>query len=150
MQKTILPPEVLSGVAVMDALHQDFFNALADLSSTPDAEFGIRYGLFVKQAEQAFLTEEQWMEKINYPLIKAHREQHARALAALHHVHACVMTGDLVTGREVAENLLPQWCVFHMSTMDFECALAMRTAGAESAQAGSVPPSFCVIESATP
>jgi hemerythrin len=138
MLQAILPSEMSLGVAAIDELHRDFFDALIDLSSASDSEFGVRYSAFIKQAEHAFSTEEQWMEEIDFPVLKIHREQHARVLAALHNVHLRVMEGDLATGREVAEKLLPQWCVFHMSTMDAELASAMRRAGANLAQPATV------------
>ncbi len=68
------------------------------------------------------------MEEIDFPIIKSHREQHARVLSALHHVHSRVMNGDLVMGHEVVEKLLPQWFVFHISTIHAALAAAMQMA----------------------
>lgn len=134
MLQAIWPSEMSTGVAAMDELHHDFFEALAGLSSATDKEFESRYGKFVAKAERTFSTEEQWMEGIDCPTLKSHREQHARVLGALHNVHSRVMGGDLSTGREVVEKLLPLWFVFHLSTMDMALAASLQLAGTEAAQ----------------
>jgi hemerythrin len=139
MLQAILPPEMSTGVAAMDELHRDFFEALIGLSSTSAKEFEARYGAFVSKAEHVFSTEEQWMEEIDFPIIKSHREQHARVLSALHHVHSRVMNGDLMTGREVVEKLLPQWFVFHISTMDVALAAAMQIGDIDVMRPASAP-----------
>ncbi|MDF3036874.1 MAG: hypothetical protein K0S28_2148, partial [Paucimonas sp.] len=43
-----------------------------------------------------------------------------------HHVHSRVLDGDLATGRETVETLLPQWFAFHISTMDMALAASMQ------------------------
>lgn len=135
--------EISSGVPAMDKLHQDFFEALNEVSSRKDREFSAGYGAFVTKVEQIFRQEEQWMEDIDFPVSKAHQEQHARVLGALHHVHSRLMSGELGVGREVVDQLLPEWFAFHISTMDAPLALAMRMAQAgmalPSQRSGSMP-----------
>jgi hemerythrin-like metal-binding protein len=133
MSKQTLTPEaalstnVSSGIVEMDQLHFDFFGALSELSALPDEEFAAGFSRFVRYAEQAFAWEEQWMlEDSDFSADKSHREQHARVLGALHHVHSRVLDGDLATGRETAETLLPQWFAFHISTMDMALAASMQ------------------------
>jgi hemerythrin len=63
------------------------------------------------------------MEETEFPGIKTHREQHARVLSALHHIHPQVTSGNAVLGRKVIEDLLPQWLAFHISTMDMAWAM---------------------------
>lgn len=118
--------EIASGVPEMDKLHQDFFQALGELASKTDSAFSNEYGAFVAKVEQVFREEERWMEEIEYPSARIHREQHARALGALHNVHSRVMNGEIGLGREVVERLLPQWYSFHASTLDTTLALAMQ------------------------
>lgn len=140
MPQAILPSEISTGAPAMDELHRDFLDALIGLSSTPDKEFEARYSAFVAKAERTFSTEEQWMEEIDFPIIKSHREQHARVLGALHHVHSRIMKGDLATGREVIEKLFPQWFIFHMSTMDVTLATALKMTDIGMTQPASVLP----------
>lgn len=128
-----LPSGLKSGVPAIDILHEDFLAALGGLSTAPDIDFADRYQNFVRQAEEAFRVEEDWMEELDLPVIKAHREQHARVLGALHHVYSRIQDGDLAIGREVVKRLLPRWFVLHMSTMDAALASAILGAGRISA-----------------
>ena len=125
--------DISFGVPAMDRLHHDLFSTLDELSCSNDNDFGPRYAAFVAKMEQAFREEEEWMDTLGYPPLAIHQEQHARVLGALHHIHALVMDGDLVIGRRVVEDLLPQWLSFHISTMDMPLALAMQRAGNEHA-----------------
>jgi hemerythrin len=141
MTQTIWLPEMSTGSAAIDELHQDFFRTLVQAASVTDKKFSAGYGALIAKVEHAFATEERWMEEIDFASLKAHREQHARILGALHHIHSKVMAGELATGRDVVERLLPQWFLFHMSTMDAALAMSMQTADAETAHSMFTPSS---------
>lgn len=128
MPTTTLPAALESGVPAIDRMHKDFLQALGGLCATRDCDFIDRYQDFVRQAEEAFRVEEEWMEQLDLPVIKSHREQHARVLGALHHVYSRILDGDLEVGREVVKRLLPRWFILHISTMDAALASAMREA----------------------
>jgi len=123
--------DISSGVPAMDRLHHDLFSALDALSSSGDVSFCAEFTAFVGIVERAFREEETWMEDADFSAITTHQEQHARVLGALHHVHSQVMDGDIGLGRHVADELLPQWLLFHISTMDTPFALAMQLARSE-------------------
>jgi hypothetical protein len=53
------------------------------------------------------------------------------------------MDGAIGLGRDVVDNLLPQWFALHMSTLDATLGLAMQMTQAERAQ----PASFATISS---
>lgn len=125
--------DISSGVPAMDRLHHDLFSALDNLSSSEDADFCTEFATFVRQMERAFREEEAWMDELDFQEMTAHQEQHARLLGALHHIHAQVMDGDVGIGRHVADDLLPQWLLLHISTMDTPFALAMQVARSEGA-----------------
>lgn len=129
MHQAILSHDISSGVAAMDALHKNFFDALDELSTASDSEFHIGYDRFIRKVERTFSTEEQWMEEIDFPALKSHREQHARVLSGLHHIRSRVMEGDLALGHDAVERLLPQWFIFHAFTMDAPLATAMQMFG---------------------
>lgn len=129
MHQAILSSDISSGVVAMDALHKNFFDALDELSSAIDSEFRIGYDSFIRKVERTFATEEQWMEEIDFPVLKSHREQHARVLSGLHHIRTRVMDGDLALGHDAVERLLPQWFIFHAFTMDAPLATAMQMFG---------------------
>ncbi len=120
--------EMLTGADDMDELHRAFFDTLMELSLVNDEKFSLCYATFVEKTERLFAIEDRWMEEIDFPALQSHREQHARVLGALHNVASHVMGGDLVIGRDVIERLLPQWCVFHMTTMDMALGMFMQMA----------------------
>jgi hemerythrin len=132
MLQGIWLPEMMTGVVAMDELHRDFLSVLSRLSVVEDEEFAAGYSALVANLERAFATEEIWMEQIAFPALKGHREQHARLLSALHHVHSSVMQGDLPSGQKVVKKLLPQWFAFHVATMDATLAVSMQITSMKS------------------
>ncbi len=114
------------GVAALDELHRLCRDAIRCASVASDTDFMHRFEHMLKQFHRAFSTEEQWMEAVDHPALKCHREQHARVLGALHHVHATVMAGDIGVGRHAVDDLLPKWLSLHIETLDTVLALALR------------------------
>ncbi len=128
MSQTIWSPELSTGFDAMDNLQRDFCEAMAGLSSLPDERFPGAFPRFISFVERAFRTEEEWMEEIEFPSLKSHREQHARVLGALHCTRSGILEGDLATGRKLVDLLLPEWFVFHASTMSMALAVALQLA----------------------
>jgi len=118
------------GIDELDMVHKALVDDVTALLATPDDKFGPAFQKMVANVEKDFHDEEELMEKIDYPGLPEHREQHARVLSALHHVAPHVMDGNIALGREAAE-LLPQWFLFHLSTMDTELAFALDSAGSD-------------------
>lgn len=112
------------GVPEMDLAHKAFLEELSALLAVSDEQFGPAFLVLVARIEGDFREEEELMEDLDYPGIAGHREQHARILGALHQVASRVMDGDIALGRE-AVALLPQWFMFHLSTMDTALAFAL-------------------------
>lgn len=112
------------GVPAMDDAHRAFLDEMADLLTAPDDRFAPAFMTLVAKIETDFHEEEALMEDIDYPGIRGHCEQHSRVLGALHHIAPRVMAGDIALGREAIE-LLPQWFLFHLSTMDTALAFAL-------------------------
>lgn len=119
------------GVPEMDDAHKAFLCELEELLNLSDERFAQAFVDMVSKVERDFREEEQLMEEIDYPGLQGHREQHARVLGALHHVAPHVMSGDIALGREAAE-LLPQWFLFHLTTMDTALAFALDLEGANT------------------
>ena len=132
MAQTIQPSELSTDASVLDELHHEIFEALVDLGSVADREFSACYSEMVAKVERAFAKEEEWMEKFDFPMLKGHREQHARVLRALHRTHSQAMNGYLAPGRNVVEKLLPCWLAFHICNMDMALAGAMQVCGPEA------------------
>jgi hemerythrin-like metal-binding protein len=95
------------------------------LSHTPDDQFSDGFTELIACLESNLRDEELVMEALNFPALRSHREQHARALSALHHTQPKVEGGDIALGREALE-LLPKWLLMHRSTMDLALAAATR------------------------
>jgi hemerythrin len=140
MQHAAYDSGMPTGVAPLDHLQRDFYEAMKCLATAPDSEFIYQYGEFVKVAERTFRIEEAWMEELDCAIVCCHREQHARVLAALHNVHARVMDGDLAIGRDVAERLLPQWFALHAETMDAALGATIACVGANVSIDGAMTP----------
>jgi hemerythrin len=124
MEKFEWSPEMAFGIPAIDDAHQEFVNELDALLHMPDSQFPVGLFALIKAMERDFRAEEDLMEKIDFPEICAHREQHARVLASLHEVVATVMLGEVKAAREVVE-ILPHWFMFHLTTMDMTLAVAL-------------------------
>ncbi|MDC8756988.1 bacteriohemerythrin [Janthinobacterium fluminis] len=128
MQKIKWSSEMELGILGMDESHKALFDALAMLADTPDAQFGEAFTRATSAIERDFADEEEVMERIGFPGLRAHREQHTRVLSGLHHADPYVRQGDVALGRK-AMALLPQWFLIHQATMDLALAAALEAAG---------------------
>jgi hemerythrin len=129
-QPTTWSSEMKLGVPAMDELHHAFFAVLEELEAASDNDFPARFDSLVDGIERDFAAEEKWMGEIKYGALQSHVEQHARVLSALHHAQSGVMAGDIAQGREAIE-LLSQWFVFHITTMDNALARAIQLANVQ-------------------
>lgn len=136
MQTVTWWPEMALGIPAMDASHQTLLEELGRLADTKDAEFGAAFARTIAAIERDFADEEEAMEGIAYPGLRAHREQHARVLSGLHQADPYVRQGDVALGRK-AVALLPQWFLLHQSTMDMALATALVMAGQGPATAST-------------
>jgi hemerythrin len=115
----------------MDDLHKALLDRLAQLDNVSDADFPAHFSSLIAEVESDFREEEELMERIDFPGIRAHREEHAKLLGGLHHAAAGVMEGNVALGRHAME-LLPQWFVFHISTMDTALSFAVQLQAEEA------------------
>lgn len=112
--------------AAFDVLHQECYDAIALATHADDAHFPAALEYLLKHLSHVFRIEEHWMDDCDHPALLPHREQHARVLAALHHVQASVMSGDTAVGRHAVSDLLPKWLALHIDTMDTTLSVALR------------------------
>jgi hemerythrin len=124
------------GAPEIDHAHQALIGRLGQLLSAPDDAFESGLYALIVAMETDFRQEEALMEEIDFPGIRMHREQHARVLSALHHVVPQVMQGNHAPARKVLE-LIPQWFLFHLTTMDAAMVVALELASVPAAD--SVP-----------
>jgi hemerythrin len=118
-----------TGVLVMDVLHREVNDALDVALGADDGTFLQRFCALVAVLEGAFAMEESWMEEIDYPAIRSHREQHARVLSGMHHVYCSLLAGDVGTARKVVTCLLPDFLKLHGDTMDTALSLHLQMSG---------------------
>jgi hemerythrin len=109
-----------TGVVVMDEVHRDLLAQMNALLNGSDADVAQGMERLVELMEHDFRDEEALMERIGYPGIRPHMEQHARVLGALHRIEP----GD-VTAARAALVLLPQWFEMHLATLDTALAVAI-------------------------
>jgi hemerythrin-like metal-binding protein len=110
---------------IMNEARRRISTQMERLSHTADDQFAAGFTRLIASLEASFRDEEAAMEALDFPALRSHREQHARALSALHHAELQVEAGDLALGREALE-LLPKWLLLHRSTMDLALAAAAR------------------------
>jgi hemerythrin-like metal-binding protein len=110
---------------MMNEARRSLAEQMERVSHTADEQYAGAFNDLIAGLETSFRDEEAVMEALNYPALRSHREQHARALSALHHAQPQVEGGDIALGREALE-LLPKWLLLHRSTMDLALASASR------------------------
>jgi hemerythrin len=141
MEQIVWLPQMSVGIPAMDAAHKDLLEEMVRLAHETDADFGAGLCALTARLERDFQAEEELMESIDFSGLPSHREQHARALSGLHHVASRVMSGDIASGRE-AIDLLPQWFLIHLSTMDTTLVVALAAAKEGLQQRACANPGF--------
>lgn len=117
------------GIPLFDEAHEAMAEQVVRLLDGPDEQLEAGMARLTEALEDDFRLEESLMEAINYPAIRAHREQHARVLAALHRLPP----GDAAAARHAAGLILP-WFEMHLATADTALAIALQMAGAAPPQ----------------
>ena len=130
MEKLLKSSCISLGITIMDNAHKLLTRELVAILQSPDCEFTRRFQRFCHLLEQSFQQEENLMEEISYYDIRAHREQHAALLSALHRTIPRSMDGDYFFARQIL-TLLPQWFLAHLIKMDATLIKALETAGAQ-------------------
>lgn len=111
------------GDPALDATHRALFDSLARLATMREEAFLPAFEETVAALERDFRGEEDLMERLGYPGLACHREQHARALSGLHHASAALADGEAGPARR-AVDLLAEWLHLHITTMDQALAAA--------------------------
>jgi hemerythrin len=128
---------------MMNEARRSLEEQMERLSRTNDDRFADGFNELVAALEASLRDEEAAMEALNYPALRSHREQHARALGALHHAQPQVEGGDVALGREALE-LLPKWLLLHRSTMDLALASACRPLAERARRQQDIGPAWAL------
>lgn len=111
------------GIPLFDEAHQALAEQVRQLLDGPDQQIEAGTAVLIEALEEDFRMEESLMERIDYPAIRSHREQHARVLAALHGL----APGDIPAARHAVGLVLP-WFELHLATADTALAIALTMA----------------------
>lgn len=130
MEQFFSQPDISLGIIEMDKAHKVLMREIMSLMQVPNFEFSRRLPHLVELLETDFRVEEQLMERMDYPELRAHREQHASLLGAMHQTVTKAMNGDYLLPRQVL-NMLPQWLLWHLVKMDASFVKALKEAGAK-------------------
>lgn len=109
---------MFSDITQLNESHQLLRQLTQQLRLCRDNEVSATYTRLLDWMEQVFGTEQQLMEKHDFPAAQCHLEQHARVLCAMHKAHSAVMRGDHALGRHVGATLLSGWFELHNATLD--------------------------------
>ena len=110
--------QALDEAEFVEEWHQTIYRLMGKIDCCPDYELSENFKILIFALEKIFGKEQLLMENFGFPAMKCHLEQHARLLAALHHVHCGVMRGDTGLARRVGSRLLPGWFDLHTTTLD--------------------------------
>jgi hemerythrin len=128
MQRETSGTKARALAAVLDEGRRAVARRMAVLACAPDEEVAEAYNQLVATLEQAFDVEEMVLEVVNLRALRAHREQHARALCALHQACPRIESGDVALGREALE-LLARFLAMHRVSTDLALSAVLLPAG---------------------
>lgn len=117
------------GDVQIDADHRELFSLLEQLrlavrAGQPEAmALGILSEL-VRSTEAHFRLEEQFMHRIEFGELPAHKAEHYKLLAQVRELHTKLVQGDLVLSLSVFQ-FLYGWLARHIETRDKALAAAL-------------------------
>ena len=84
---------------------------------------GVLFQKWFNHTVKHFSNEEIRMKEENFPSYLAHKKEHAKALAEMHLVFSNWQdSNDISVLKTYFTDILPQWIVQHIETMDLEAA----------------------------
>lgn len=116
------------GMPAIDAAHKAFLEEMGRLAEANAEQLGAGVAALIVLMESDFREEEALMEKIVFPGLRTHREQHVRALEGLKQAQTYISAGELAVGYATIAQLT-RWFLIHLSTMDLALAVALEMAG---------------------
>jgi hemerythrin-like metal-binding protein len=102
----------------IDKDHEKFIDLLNALYTANNTDFPALFQQLYEHTEQHFERENQLMTQSAYPGIADHKAEHQRILGEFKQFKSRVEKGLIVFGRAFVKDRLPQWLVFHVTTMD--------------------------------
>lgn len=113
---------------VMDDIHQEFVDLLADVQAAGDDTVLARWRALVDHTVDHFGQEDRWMEATGFAPGSCHMTQHAVVLKVLKEGTAQGEQGNFAPLRQMAHELTI-WFPHHAQTMDAGLALHLKSVG---------------------
>ena len=108
---------LLLGYAPMDAVHEEFVQAVQALQTAPDAELPARLQALAEHAVSHFGEEDRWMEDTQFPARECHINEHAAVMKSVREVQDLLAQGNTAVCRRLAGELAG-WFPGHADYLD--------------------------------
>lgn len=108
---TLLEPQ-------LDQDHARFIDLVNKMQTSSQTEFVRLFEQLLTHTEAHFERENALMSEYGFPAIAEHKGEHHRVLTELKRFKQRVDKGMIAMGRAYISELVPQWFVLHVTTMD--------------------------------
>lgn len=102
----------------IDKDHSVFIDLVNQMQTANHTEFVNLFENLLTHTQSHFEYENQLMEQYQFPAIAEHQGEHHRVLTELKRFKQRVDKGMIAMGRAYISELMPQWFVLHVTTMD--------------------------------
>ncbi len=116
----------LLGYGPLDDTHREFVDTVQAMLVASDADFAACLDAFAAHAREHFGSENEWMEKHEFPARRCHIDEHDAVLRSVAEVQALVAQGRFDVGRRLAQELV-RWFPMHATHLDSALAHWMST-----------------------
>jgi hemerythrin-like metal-binding protein len=124
-------PALELGVGVMDDTHRDFVRLLNALGEASEQDMVARFDEFYAHTVAHFGQETEWMQRMDFPPLHCHQQEHEGVLEVMREVRGYLLEGKYDVGRVLAKELAA-WFKSHATTMDAMLAQALASGGAQA------------------
>ena len=124
--------ELLLGVPVMDATHQEFVALLADVEQATDDTLVPTWATLVEHTQTHFDNGDHYLRTTGFAATNCHTTHHGMVLGVMRQGLDMGKKGDLAPIRQMARELAT-WFVHHADTMDAALAMHLQRVGFDPA-----------------
>lgn len=108
---------LLLGYAPMDAVHEEFVQAVHAIQVAADADLPARLAQLADHAARHFGEEDRWMEDTQFPARECHINEHAAVMKSVREVQDLLAQGNTAVCRRLADELA-RWFPGHADYLD--------------------------------
>jgi hemerythrin len=115
---------------VMDETHREFVELLNRLADAPADRLLSVLDEFIAHSEAHFAQEQRWMEKMAFPPLTCHVNEHESVMQVAREVRVRAQAGETRFGPVLAQ-AVAEWFAKHAASMDAVLSLYMKEKGFE-------------------